>query len=203
MDGGLPSRPEDLSALRLQQGMQELHRAAPQAAGGETDPETQQAVQRVLTVVRGTGNGAAPDLTLDDVVRFYNVGRALPTPSACSKSVSLWRCRESFWIGLVAADVGRRGEKMAGFLCREGSASMQGASIYVWGNQGSHSGVTTGRVLPSACSPTLAPRAPPWRDTGDCIIRGCRCGCESWLQLYWWLGTRHQRRASAAWKSLY
>ena len=62
------------------QGMQELNRAAPQAAGGETDPETQQAVQRVLTVVRGTSNGATPELTLDDVVRFYNVSSALPAP---------------------------------------------------------------------------------------------------------------------------
>lgn len=62
--------------------MQELHRAAPQAAGGETDPETQQAVQRVLTVVRGTSNGASPDLTLDDVVRFYNVSSALLPPAS-------------------------------------------------------------------------------------------------------------------------
>ena len=62
------------------QGMQELNRAAPQAAGGETDPETQQAVQRVLTVVRGTSNGATPELTLDDVVRFYNVSGALLAP---------------------------------------------------------------------------------------------------------------------------
>ena len=60
--------------------MQELHRAAPQAAGGESDPETHQAVQRVLTVVRGTSNGATPSLTLDDVVRFYNVSRTLLCP---------------------------------------------------------------------------------------------------------------------------
>ena len=68
----------------MRQGMKELHRAAPQAAGGETDPETQQAVQRVLAVVRGTANGAAPDLTLDDVVRFYNVsGALLPSRIKC------------------------------------------------------------------------------------------------------------------------
>ena len=60
--------------------MQDLNKAAPQAAGGEADPETQQAVQRVFNLVRngasgnGNGNGAKDcDLTLDDVVRFYNV----------------------------------------------------------------------------------------------------------------------------------
>ncbi len=58
--------------------MVELNKAAPQAAGGEADPETQQAVQRVFSLVRnGTSNGGAKDadLTLDDVVRFYNVSR--------------------------------------------------------------------------------------------------------------------------------
>ncbi|CAL5220821.1 g2898 [Coccomyxa viridis] len=69
---GLPQPVSPVHPM-VQQGMQELNRAAPQAAGGETDPETQQAVQRVLTVVRGTSNGATPELTLDDVVRFYNV----------------------------------------------------------------------------------------------------------------------------------
>lgn len=69
----------------LRQGMQDLNKAAPQAAGGEADPETQQAVQRVFNLVR---NGASSnsngtkvyDLTLDDVVRFYNVscGSILP-----------------------------------------------------------------------------------------------------------------------------
>ena len=62
------------------QGMQELHKAAPQTAGGEADPETQQAVQRVFNLVRnGTSGSAAKDcnLTLDDVVRFYNVRSTL------------------------------------------------------------------------------------------------------------------------------
>ena len=69
-----------LRTAALPQGMQELHKAAPQAPGGESDPETHQAVQRVLTVVRGTSNGATPSLTLDDVVRFYNVSRTLLCP---------------------------------------------------------------------------------------------------------------------------
>ena len=67
------------------QGMQELHKAAPQTAGGEADPETQQAVQRVFNLVRnGTSGSAAKDcnLTLDDVVRFYNVS---DTPAGCAK----------------------------------------------------------------------------------------------------------------------
>ena len=66
------------------QGMQELHKAAPQTAGGEADPETQQAVQRVFNLVRnGTSGSAAKDcnLTLDDVVRFYNVS---VTPAHCA-----------------------------------------------------------------------------------------------------------------------
>ena len=69
----------------LLQGMQDLNKAAPQAAGGEADPETQQAVQRVFNLVRNgassNGSGAKDcDLTLDDVVRFYNVscGSILP-----------------------------------------------------------------------------------------------------------------------------
>jgi hypothetical protein len=62
----------------MRQGMQDLNKAAPQAAGGEADAETQQAVQRVFNLVRNgassNGNGAKDcDLTLDDVVRFYNV----------------------------------------------------------------------------------------------------------------------------------
>ena len=64
--------------------MQELHKAAPQTAGGEADPETQQAVQRVFNLVRnGTSGSAAKDcnLTLDDVVRFYNVS---DTPARCA-----------------------------------------------------------------------------------------------------------------------
>ena len=66
------------------QGMQELHKAAPQTAGGEADPETQQAVQRVFNLVRnGTSGSAAKDcnLTLDDVVRFYNVS---DMPARCA-----------------------------------------------------------------------------------------------------------------------
>ena len=61
------------------QGMQELHKAAPQTAGGEADPETQQAVQRVFNLVRNGACGSAAkdcNLTLDDVVRFYNVSSA-------------------------------------------------------------------------------------------------------------------------------
>ena len=76
----------------LRQGMQDLNKAAPQAAGGEADPETQQAVQRVFNLVRngasGNGNGAKDcDLTLDDVVRFYNVScRSVPPPSLHNSS---------------------------------------------------------------------------------------------------------------------
>ena len=70
------------------QGMQELHKAAPQTAGGEADPETQQAVQRVFNLVRnGTSGSAAKDcnLTLDDVVRFYNVSSS--TLACCATDI--------------------------------------------------------------------------------------------------------------------
>ena len=78
----------------LRQGMQDLNKAAPQAAGGEADPETQQAVQRVFNLVRNgassDGNGAKDyDLTLDDVVRFYNVSCGSILPPSLHNSYSL------------------------------------------------------------------------------------------------------------------
>jgi hypothetical protein len=50
----------------------------------EADAETTQAVQRVFNLVRnghGPSNGKEPALTLDDVVRFYNVSP--PADFAC------------------------------------------------------------------------------------------------------------------------
>ena len=80
------------SPCTVLQGMQELHKAAPQTAGGEADPETQQAVQRVFNLVRnGTSGSAAKDcnLTLDDVVRFYNVS---DTPARCAMDSCTMAC---------------------------------------------------------------------------------------------------------------
>lgn len=100
-----------LTILCCCQGLQELHKAAPQAAGGggEADPETQQAVQRVFNLVR---NGASSsnessakgcNLTLDDVVRFYNVSPAPPALDAPSTpfDASRWHALRSEKEGVV------------------------------------------------------------------------------------------------------
>lgn len=76
-------------------GVQEVHVLAPtQPVNMEADADTTRAVQRVFALVRNgeaVADAKGPPLTLDDVVRFYNVSLPL---LLCSLIVQSWACTE-------------------------------------------------------------------------------------------------------------
>ncbi len=75
-----PAQPQ-----RPQAGLSAQQAAATEAFNLEADLETTLAVQKVFALVRngeaGNNGGKDANLTLDDVVRFYNV-RAAAAPTA-------------------------------------------------------------------------------------------------------------------------